>query len=350
MHLLNTTTGVIDGAAEAVDLRQDPADIVILSAADSELSMLARAYSRLEEPRPTLRLANILQLQHNFSVDLYIQKTLVNARLIVLRLLGGESYWSYGLSEIKALARHNKALLAVLPGDAHPDSELTAHSTLPASQCERLRRYLVAGGQENAERFLAMCGHVLGSREEPAAASPLPKAGIYRQECFKTQPLVGIIFYGSVLEGAQTEPVDHLFDALMARGLGCVAIYLASLKDAVSTEVVTNAFSSQRPDVIINMTSFTATSGDKGDPLKVYECPVLQAVLSGSTEESWRASSQGFGPRDLAMNVVLPEMDGRILSRAISFKTDDFLDEPRNAGSSPIAPCRTELRLLRILH
>ena len=29
MHLLATTSGVIDGAAEAVDLKQSPADIVV---------------------------------------------------------------------------------------------------------------------------------------------------------------------------------------------------------------------------------------------------------------------------------------------------------------------------------
>ena len=34
MHLLATTSGVIDGAAEAVDLAQSPAAIAVLSAAD----------------------------------------------------------------------------------------------------------------------------------------------------------------------------------------------------------------------------------------------------------------------------------------------------------------------------
>ena len=36
------TSGVIDGAAEAVDLGQSPADIVVLSAADSELARAGR--------------------------------------------------------------------------------------------------------------------------------------------------------------------------------------------------------------------------------------------------------------------------------------------------------------------
>ncbi len=54
---------------------------------------------------------------------------------------------------------------------------------------------------------------------------------------------------------------------------------------------------------------------------------MLQVVLGTVSEESWRASSQGLGARDLAMNVVLPELDGRIHSRAISFKSDSYYHE-----------------------
>ena len=75
---------------------------------------------------------------------------------------------------------------------------------------------------------------------------------------------------------------------------------------------------------MLNATSFAASSGGSGDPLAQYDCPVLQVVLSTVSEESWRASAQGLGARDLAMNVVLPELDGRIHSRAISFKSDSY--------------------------
>ena len=56
---------------------------------------------RLRNRGATLRLVNLLQLQHNLSVDLYVEKTLRHARLIVLRLLGGAQYWTYGLSRSK---------------------------------------------------------------------------------------------------------------------------------------------------------------------------------------------------------------------------------------------------------
>ena len=113
MHLLATTSGVIDGAAEAVDLAQSPADIIVLSAADSELASLARAHDRTP---CSLRLANLLQLQHPLSVDLYVEKTLSLAKLIVLRVLGGAAYWGYGLDQVEAMARQRGIKLCVLPG------------------------------------------------------------------------------------------------------------------------------------------------------------------------------------------------------------------------------------------
>ena len=114
MHLLATTSGVVDGTPEAIDLKQTPADVVLLTAADSELASLARACEHLAVP--SLRLANLLPLQHNLSVDLYIEKTLSAAKLVVLRLLGGAAYWTYGLEQVEAVARERGIALAVLPG------------------------------------------------------------------------------------------------------------------------------------------------------------------------------------------------------------------------------------------
>jgi cobaltochelatase CobN len=48
--------------------------------------------------------------------------------------------------------------------------------------------------------------------------------------------------------------------------------------------------------------------------------PVMQAICAQDNQPGWRASEQGLGPRDLAMHIALPELDGRIISRPISFK------------------------------
>ncbi|MCA3556324.1 cobaltochelatase subunit CobN [Aestuariivirga sp.] len=315
MHLPATTSGMIDGGAEAVDLAQSPADIIVLSAADSELASLARAHDRAPCP---LRLANLLQLQHPLSVDLYIEKTLAHARLIVLRVLGGASYWGYGLDQVEAMARARGIKLCALPGDAQPDPDLTARSTLAPRHCESLRQYLVMGGAENAAAFLAYCRHLTEGVEAPAPARELPTAGIYRDTSKAGEPLAAIVFYRSVLEGAQTAPIDALAAALAGRGMGSKAFFVASLKDRASVGMLEQNLES--PDVILNCTSFAVASGGGADPLAAHDCPVLQVVLSGSSAESWQESSQGLNVRDLAMNVVLPELDGRIMSRAISFK------------------------------
>ena len=104
MHLLAAQPGrVVEGAA--VDLAQPPGDIVVLSAADSEIACLAAARGSFDEQFPSVRLASLLQLGHPLSVDLYVEQTLKAARLIVVRLLGDRGYWPYGVDEVVRLAR-----------------------------------------------------------------------------------------------------------------------------------------------------------------------------------------------------------------------------------------------------
>ncbi|MFO0993005.1 MAG: cobaltochelatase subunit CobN [Hyphomicrobiales bacterium] len=334
MHLLATQTGQIDGGAEALDLGQSRGDIVILSAADSELASLARALDTLHDPKPSLRLVNILQLQHNLSIDLYIEKTLRHAKLIVLRLLGGAGYWKYGLDELVACARDNRGALAVLPGDQRPDPELTAHSNLPPSVCERLQRYLAAGGPGNAQSFLDYCRFLTAGGVMPPEPAPFASCGVYRQlDVGQAAPVAGIVFYRSLVEGGQTEPIDALITALASRGVSTTALYVASLRDAESVQLIGKAFAGKSPDVILNATAFAVSSmGQSGEgPFAEFDCPILQVILAGSSEQAWRESAQGLGPRDLAMNVALPEFDGRIITRAISFKSEPQLHEPTDS-------------------
>ncbi len=91
MHLLVTQPGEISDGTEAVDLGQTPGDIIFLSAAASELALLSDAAGKRNGP-PSLRLANLMQLTHNMSVDVYLENTVSAAKLVVVRLLGGIGY------------------------------------------------------------------------------------------------------------------------------------------------------------------------------------------------------------------------------------------------------------------
>ena len=102
MHLLQAKAGAVSDGSEAVDLGQTPSDIVVLTAADSELASLSAAAALLDEPRPKIRLANIMHLGHPMSVDLYAEEIVAEAKLVVTRLLGGTGYWNYGCEQVAA--------------------------------------------------------------------------------------------------------------------------------------------------------------------------------------------------------------------------------------------------------
>ena len=175
MHLLAATPGVIADGSTAVDLGQAPGNIVVLSSADTEIALLATAQKRHRaqiSAAPSLRLAPILQLGHNFSVDLYME-TVAHARLVIARVLGGSSYWPYGVERLVETCRLHGIPLALMPGDDKPDPELTQLSTLAPEKILRLWRYLAEGGPANADNFLRYAGSLIGHDgdwAEPAAA------------------------------------------------------------------------------------------------------------------------------------------------------------------------------------
>ena len=334
MHLLATLPGVIADGSAAVDLAQTPGDIVVLSSADTELALLAAAAARRRAQDPTapsLRLAPILRLGHNFSVDLYME-TIARARLVIARVLGGSAYWPYGVERLVETCRANRIPLALLPGDDKPDPELADLSTLMPDSTLRLWRYLAEGGPANAENLLRYAASLIGHPAAWAEPAPLLRAGLYWPDCALpslddiasdwrgTGGVVPIVFYRALVQSGNTAPVDALVRALSARRLRPLPIFVQSLKDGEAAALLGAVFSAYPPAVILNATGFSVRAGAGDDPLAAADCPVLQVVFSGGDEESWRAGSRGLHPRDLAMNVALPEIDGRILSRAVSFK------------------------------
>ncbi len=354
MHLLLAQKGSISDGEEAVDLGQTPADVLFLTAADTELASLATARSALGDAAPGLRLANLMELRHPMSVDTYVERTAAQAKLIVVRALGGASYFSYALEALHGIAVSKGIDLAVLPGDDKPDPGLVHFSTLPGEDVQALWQYLTEGGAPNARSFLEYCFALLRGTDKPQAAAPLLKAGLWwpgiANPSLKdviapgnTKPVVPICFYRALVQSGQTQPVEALIDALHAEGVQALPIYVSSLKDPVSAATVEALFADYPPDVVINATGFAVSSpGGERKPtvLESTGAVVLQAIFSGSTRNVWRASAQGLTARDLAMNVALPEVDGRVLSRAVSFKSAAFYDDAVEANIVTHEPMR----------
>ena len=84
-----------------------------------------------------------------------------------------------------------------------------------------------------------------------------------------------------------------------------------------------DVFGQASPDVILNATGFavSAPGAERAvTPFDTAGCPVLQVVFSGGNKENWEEGTRGLSARDIAMNVALPEVDGRVFTRAVSFK------------------------------
>ncbi|MEO1609280.1 MAG: cobaltochelatase subunit CobN [Pseudomonadota bacterium] len=335
MHLLVGQSGAIDDGDEPRDLQQSPADVIVLSAADTELAMLANAHAqRLRAGgAPWLRLASLLHLKHNYSVDLYAEKTLAEAKLVVVRLLGGKGYWPYGIERLTGLAKEGQFDLAVLPGDDKPDNSLAGLSTVPNNVCMGLWALLAEGGQHNVGLFLEGIQQYLSGSSMLPAPRPVLRAGVYEQagaaDAGHDAPVVCIVFYRALLQSGDLAGIDMLMKELTSQGLRPIAIYTASLRDPVCAKTVHRIIEDAAPAAILNTTAFaTSKPGEKpaGGVLAEFGVPVLQVVLSSGSAAAWETGTSGLAPRDIAMHIALPEVDGRILTRAISFKAEAAYD------------------------
>jgi cobaltochelatase CobN len=331
MHLLQTSSATFDDIVEPVDLGQEPGDILVLSFADSDLAGLAAAYAADKDVLPSLRLAHLRDLRHPMSIDLWIDKCVRHAEVIVVRLLGGLDWWRYGVEALGAMAREQGIALAVLPGEDRDDPRLAEASTLPPDELAALLAYFREGGLANLRgllRRLATHAGVLLPGIEP---EPLPRMGLYlsrgaisldrlHAEGAQGRPVVPILFYRSALLASDTAPIDALCEALHARGLSPAPLFVPSLKDGEAVSFVRDALQRLDPAVIVTTTAFAAGGEGEASALDGFDIPVLQAVIATTRRAAWQESPRGLGPADLAMHVVLPELDGRVLAGALAFK------------------------------
>ncbi len=329
MHLLRTELRSLDETAPAVDLGQSRADIVVLSFADSDLAVLAKAWESLQSENVSarglsLRLASLADLKHPYSVDLYVEKVIAHARFVLVRLLGGLDYWKYGVEEVARAVQRTGAPLAIIPGEPREDPRLTEASTIVGADWARLGQWMLAGGVDNSEQALRFA---LASIGVPCAfAEPVDSAhfGLYERARRKRQdaPRALVVFYRSSWLAGDVEPYEQLADSLADQNFDVRAAFVTSLKDPGAVPELQAFLKRERPDVILNATAFSARLEDGSTAFDVCDAPVFQVAASIGRLESWQASARGFSPADLAMNVVLPEFDGRIFGAAIAFKAE----------------------------
>ena len=332
MHLLTTSSTGLDEIVEAFDLGQSPGEIAILSFADSDLAALATAWEAERAALPSLRLAHLRDLRHPMSVDLWIDRVGADAKVIVVRLLGGLDWWRYGVDRLSALARQRGSALAVLPGEDRDDPRLDAASTLPQVELRALLQYFREGGPGNLRALLRRLAQHAGCALQAHDPAALPRLAGYMpgegtlaverliEKCAPNCAVVPIIFYRAMLLAGDTAPVDTLCEALTARGLAGAPLFVTSLKDRDAIPFLRGALRQLGPAAIVTMTGFAASGASETTALDGFDAPLFQIVSATTRRTAWRDSPRGLGAADLAMHVVLPELDGRVLTGVVAFK------------------------------
>ncbi|WP_413175273.1 cobaltochelatase subunit CobN [Anabaena azotica] len=338
MHRINATPGEWNPSEGLIFLEQTPAPFVFITAADTDIQTLAAVVPKLPTQFPALRVANLLQLQQQISIDTYGEQVLELAQVIVLRLLGGRSYWAYGLEVVQEIVQRQGTTLIVMPGDDALDPDLISHSTISVEIVNQVWQYFKEGGVENflnALQFIA--DKCLDTKFNPPLPQTVPRVGLYEGQgteenlsTFTNYPLpkVGILFYRAHYLAGNTKVIDALCTALVQRNLQPVPVFVSSLREPGVCEGLYELFQPQDSeyiDLLLNTTSFSLARLETETPeielWQKLDVPVFQVILSGGFREQWDEGLQGLTPRDMAMNVALPEVDGRIITRAVSFKT-----------------------------
>ncbi len=380
MHLLAAKPGGFSDEEGIVDLQQTPADVIILSAQDTLINILANTAKHYfessaaseKEPSFTLRLANILHLTKPAAFDLYFESVLKHAKLIIVSLLGGENYWPYGIEQLRHLAEQSKTDVIFIPGDDSADPQLMGYSTF--ALCNEVEtngriaydiwRYLREAGTKNTTNFFRFVNYHWFDNElvsnkgcnkniDPPEAIPntllfdpidgeislaqwKAKYKTHATTATLTKNTVALIFYKSHLQSGNTAAFEEFSTLIYETGLTPLTIVVNSLKDTASLERVSIILEQSDAQLVINTTGFSVRSQENAslsslptvDTIPYHgDLPIIQAIASSSSKEDWLEYSQGLRVRDMAMNVALPELDGRIISRAITFKeTSEYSD------------------------
>jgi cobaltochelatase CobN len=302
------------------------------------------------------------------------------ADLVVLRLLGGRKAWPEGVDALAA----TRIPLVALGGEATPDADLMALSTVPAGVAADALGYLREGGPDNLRelaRFLSDTIFLTGDPFAPprpmpqyglhqwppapaaakasGSASPLAPAPAFRRDetglsapsmvvkpgfhsAAPPGPVVAVVFYRAHELSGNTGFVDALCAALAARGATPLPVFCASLRGAGYHGADAALADLLRPaDAVITTVlaaggAGAAEIGGEGDwdagLLAGLDVPVLQGLCLTSSRAQWEQSNAALTPIDAAMQVAIPEFDGRLITVPFSFKEEGPDGIPRYAA------------------
>jgi cobaltochelatase CobN len=344
--------------------------ILVLTQADTDLLTLTQARSQLPTDFAPVQAANVGRLPDDDATDALLDRLLPAAQIVVARLHSTRSF-EQGLARLERWARESDGFLLCLPAVEAFDPDLMGRSNVGIPLAQAISAYFQCGGAQNlANGLLCLSDHLLITGRGFDPPQELPLHGVYSCELqdascelqdarcelqdarcelqdascelqdangdtaatYNLQPAtVGILFYRAHLLSGNTEFVDAIIAELARQGLAARVVYTQSLKECdadgmpMALKLMQSGGSTGSPpaepiDAIISTLSFAL--GDTRGALEQIDVPIVQAITSSSDAAAWRRNGRGLSPLDTAMNVAIPEFDGRIISVPVSFKEE----------------------------
>ena len=249
----------------------------------------------------------------------------------MLRLLGGRRSWPEGLDAVLA----SGLPAVVLSGEPSPDAELMSLSTVPAGVAAEALAYLREGGPANLAqlaRFLSDTILLTGEGFEPPEVLPSygPHPGPHGERARLPEPPGRRHRVLPLPRGRREHRVRGHAGRCRRGGPAATRrpVYCGSLRAAppefydllrgVDAVIVTVLAAG-------GTVAADAAAGGGEDAwdvaaLAALDVPVLQALCLTTPRETWAASSAALTPMDAAMQVAVPEFDGRLITVPFSFK------------------------------
>ena len=353
-------------------------EILLLTHADTDVLTVYRALAELPPEFPSVRAASLNRLRgEDYLIEAVVRQGNV-PKIVVVRLHGNLTC-APGMSRLIQLIKGSGGHLLFVNGIGVPDPELDSASTAPPPVLLETMAYMLAGGRSNLAqmvRFLSDTLLLSAFGYEPPAEQP--RHGIYHPDLGPdptladwlahrdpSRPAVGILFYRAHWMSGNLDFINAFVDVLDDLGADVLPVFTSSLKEtmepvrpgvsgrwpAALNFLFDQTIDTRRPvvDVLISTLVFALGDGRQSvDALSVLDVPILQAITAGTSYDQWEASPRGLGPLDTAMNVALPELDGRIITVPVSFKEITPFDNEASAPSVPSEVIRYAAVLNRV--
>jgi cobaltochelatase CobN len=314
--------------------------VMLLSHADTDLLTLIKASETLPEELKVCGFS-LNALRNEDQMDVLIAGEMSKSKVIVVRCHGSLRSIP-GFDRLKAACVSRGQSLVLVSGTGENTSEFTETVNAPQDVMQGVASYLDPGGVGNfGELFRYLSDRLMLTGYGYAAPCTMPEHGIYlpettaatledwQRQADSSRPTVAILFYRAHCNSGNTGFVDTIARALESKGVNALCVFTSSLKAMEDGEPAAFRLIKGSAEVLISTLSFALGEVNTGSvtipgvaagSLERLGIPIVQAIASGMPRGAWEGSRRGLNALDTAVNVAIPEFDGRIITVPVSFK------------------------------